>query len=444
MMLLESGETLPPTLQLGRRGASCDIERSGSDVGGRTSAFSVDPKNLRVLEDVGEGGFATVKRCELTVPGMGKEIVAAKQLKADCFERDREFIDFIAETLLMSRLNHPNIVRFKGLCEGKLGGDEGVEGSPISVVGEYMNMGTLTDQLDAQMRGSSLAYTKASGMRWMLQVARALEYLHGLNATVIHRDLKPENILFTRDELTQEVVVKVADFGLSAVVRRQKKARSVDIRREGLIPAEGGNSFTSRGSGELWGMQHKHAVRLLSPDVRSRVVGSNLMRSVTMISNVFEPCDGTPKSSRRTPIDVYHDLSGRTGSLMYMAPEVLSYKKYNEKVDVYSFGIILYEVMARSKLIYMLMTNAKPGQEVASQVRRYSESVQNGYRPPIPLQWPLGIRLLIGDCWQHCPADRPSMKEVVGRLEAALKTEVQKEQREEEAREGACVCCSIM
>jgi serine/threonine protein kinase len=41
-----------------------------------------------------------------------------------------------------------------------------------------------------------------------------------------------------------------------------------------------------------------------------------------------------------------YKLTGRTGSIPYMAPEVMLCKKYNHKVDVYSFGILLWELFA--------------------------------------------------------------------------------------------------
>ena len=43
-------------------------------------------------------------------------------------------------------------------------------------------------------------------------------------------------------------------------------------------------------------------------------------------------------------IKAAYALSGRTGSLMYMAPEVLHCQPYNEKADVFSFALIMYEV----------------------------------------------------------------------------------------------------
>ncbi len=48
--------------------------------------------------------------------------------------------------------------------------------------------------------------------------------------------------------------------------------------------------------------------------------------------------------------------TGQTGSWLYMAPEVMLNKPYNEKVDIFSLGIILYEVLQHG-----LQTSVSPG-----------------------------------------------------------------------------------
>ena len=51
-------------------------------------------------------------------------------------------------------------------------------------------------------------------------------------------------------------------------------------------------------------------------------------------------------------------MTGNTGSLRYMAPEVALKKPYNEKADVYSFAIMLWQ-MARDKVPFKGMTRAR-------------------------------------------------------------------------------------
>lgn len=242
------------------------------------------------MEQVGEGGFAVVNRCKLQVPGKLSEIVAAKRLKPDSFRRDREFLDFVSEMLLMSRLSHPHIVQFIGLVEdnlsGKSGGREG-----ISVVEEYMNMGSLRDQVLDVMSGRKDPYLLSTGMRWMLQVAYGLKYLHGLNATVIHRDLKPENILLTKDRVTGDVVVKIADFGLSAVISRHNRSLSTDCQELDEFRSSGGIRARRSFKYGLEGVQQQNAERTLKHNstIGSMKSNKNIMRSSTLLLSAFDP-----------------------------------------------------------------------------------------------------------------------------------------------------------
>jgi len=44
--------------------------------------------------------------------------------------------------------------------------------------------------------------------------------------------------------------------------------------------------------------------------------------------------------------------TGQTGSSLYIAPEVFHGQPYNEKADVFSFGVVLYELMARCLIMF--------------------------------------------------------------------------------------------
>lgn len=230
-----------------------------------------------------------VNRCKLQVPGKVSEIVAAKRLKPDSFRRDREFLDFVAEMLLMSRLSHPHIVQFVGLVEDGLSGTNGAK-EGISVVEEYMNMGSLRDQVLDVMSERKSPYLVSSGMRWMLQVAYGLQYLHGLSATVIHRDLKPENILLTRDHLTGDVVVKIADFGLSAVIARHNRSLSTDCQELDEFRSSGGIRARRSFRYDLEGVHQQNAERTLKHNsTTSSIRSNNIMRSSTLLLSVFDP-----------------------------------------------------------------------------------------------------------------------------------------------------------
>lgn len=252
---------------------------------------------MQVLEQVGEGAFAVVNRCRLSIPGEKSEIVATKRLKSSSLRQDREFMDFLAEFSLMSRLNHRHIVKCIGIVEADVEISKSIISEGISVVEEYMTLGNLNQQIVRAMSGTSSPYTASMGMRWMLQVAQGLEYLHGHSVTVIHRDLKPDNILLTEDKLTGELVVKIADFGLSAVVSRHNRSLSEDCRgscSSDLLSS----SWGIKAHNDMEAIHHRNAGRLLRCSSGSSTSSThNVMRSLSFLWNVFDPANGSFKVS---------------------------------------------------------------------------------------------------------------------------------------------------
>jgi len=77
--------------------------------------------------------------------------------------------------------------------------------------------GTLSQKVSRQMANPGRkTYSNAQAIRWALDVATALEYLHMRSPAIFHRDVKLTNILCTKDECGQSVA-KLSDFGLHVV-----------------------------------------------------------------------------------------------------------------------------------------------------------------------------------------------------------------------------------
>lgn len=99
-------------------------------------------------------------------------------------------------------------------------------------------------------------------------------------------------------------------------------------------------------------------------------------------------------------------MTGKTGSARYMAPEVGLSEPYNAKADVYSFGIILYEMTTQTKPF-----NGMTLEEL------YKDVFYGGKRPKLTKDCPQALRELIEDCWAQSPTHRPRMRQVLERLQ---------------------------
>jgi serine/threonine protein kinase len=105
-------------------------------------------------------------------------------------------------------------------------------------------------------------------------------------------------------------------------------------------------------------------------------------------------------------------MSGETGSLRYMAPEVADALPYNHKADVYSYGIILWELHAGKKPFDGL-----------NRELFYERVVHGGERPPMLKKWPEELKTLLTDCWSADIEVRPSFREIVNKIDEMLKNE---------------------
>jgi hypothetical protein len=113
--------------------------------------------------------------------------------------------------------------------------------------------------------------------------------------------------------------------------------------------------------------------------------------------------------------DEVYKMTGNTGSLRYMAPEVVLRKPYNSSVDVYSFGILLWQ-MARDQVPFQGYGKEQFVKEV----------VLGGLRPKLDKSWPAGLTDLIVKSWHMDSRERPTFPEIQERLRSLIKEDLTK------------------
>jgi len=100
----------------------------------------------------------------------------------------------------------------------------------------------------------------------------------------------------------------------------------------------------------------------------------------------------------------------RLGTIQYSAPETLRGEHYGEAVDMYSFGILIWEVVTE-EVPYEGLAPLKVASEVA----------YNNTRPKIPASCPPDVAQLISMCWHNKAKKRPSFSSIVQMLEQIIR-----------------------
>jgi serine/threonine protein kinase len=112
--------------------------------------------------------------------------------------------------------------------------------------------------------------------------------------------------------------------------------------------------------------------------------------------------------AQNTRHDTYK-MTGNTGTLRYMAPEVALGAPYNKTVDVYSFSVIMWQVFTGKIPFSSLGRKAFMDKVIVGRARPYLDS-----------SWPQRFRSLLEKCWNHDKDKRPDIADVLNEIDTLI------------------------
>ena len=337
------------------------------DQGTAIKSWELHESDLVKVRRLDSGAFGEVWEGRLKSDGRR---VAIKVLFAGVVDEEGDVIDvnadedFRKECDVLQRIDNPHLLKFIG-CGSAKGGNGFIV---TELLGVSLERALHNDKCDLPWKRR---------VSFGLQVALGMEHLHKLN--MLHRDLKSANVLL--DENLE--LAKVCDFGLSRMVRPT--------------------------------LQHI---------VHSPFTG--VTHHLPVASAVALGSYGTPTTPLSITdvsvsiLDAHGTMTKATGTMLWMSPEVFrGDQNYGRAADVYSFGIVLWELATRETPWRDL-----PSAQECSFLVRLNQALQTGRRPTIPsaitTTHPEFVAVM-KDCWAGDPVDRPTFSVAAARLAACVR-----------------------
>ncbi|NWZ78574.1 ephrin type-A receptor 4 isoform X1 [Poecile atricapillus] len=151
------------------------------------------------------------------------------------------------------------------------------------------------------------------------------------------------------------------------------------------------------------GMKYLSDMSYVHRDLAARniLVNSNLVCKVSDF--------GMSRVLEDDPEAAYTTRGGKI-PIRWTAPEAIAYRKFTSASDVWSYGIVMWEVMSYGERPYWDMSN----QDVI-------KAIEEGYRLPPPMDCPIALHQLMLDCWQKERSDRPKFGQIVNMLDKLIR-----------------------
>lgn len=136
--------------------------------------------------------------------------------------------------------------------------------------------------------------------------------------------------------------------------------------------------------------------------MRGAIAAMNSLKKIASVTRLGHSHHNAAQDDVQSMDPMPAESTGGVGTVLYQAPEILREKGGNIQSDVYSFGIMLYEI---AKVMPFGVKYDTP-----FQVTQHAERILTGWRPEIPPRWDMEWARLITTCWQEDASKRPTFK----------------------------------
>ncbi|CAM2118086.1 vascular endothelial growth factor receptor 3 [Caretta caretta] len=345
-----------------------------------SSKWEFPRERLRLGKVLGHGAFGKV--VEASAFGINKsnscETVAVKMLKEGATASEHKAL--MSELKILIHIgNHLNVVNLLGACTKPNG--------PLMVIVEFCKYGNLSNYLRTKREGFS-PYTEKSP-RLRIQVRSLVE---AVRADRRSRSGTSNSAIFNRllmnKSQTAQPRQEVDDLWQSPLTMEDLICYSFQVAR---------------------GMEFLASRKCIHRDLAAR----NILLSE---NNVVKICDfGLARDIYKDP-DYVRKGSARL-PLKWMAPESIFDKVYTTQSDVWSFGVLLWE-------IFSLGASPYPGVQINEE---FCQRLKDGTRMRAPEYATAEIYRIMLSCWHGDPKERPTFSDLVEILGDLLQENVQQE-----------------
>ncbi|XP_055700304.1 tyrosine-protein kinase receptor torso-like isoform X2 [Phlebotomus papatasi] len=371
VQMLQHERNGSPRIEM-RRYRTVEEDEAAKDTPYIDDEFEVDREKVTVLQEIGQGHFGTVYKGILEDEYVEMAVAVKKLKKTPTSEDIRKFI--LEINIMKSVPKHRNIVSILGHCTNKK--------DTMLLITEYCSQGSLLNYLRCEWRAH-----KSQQARW----SKFSDSFINLNGKDIGGTNKKVNISLTSE---------TGDFCSVHINAVENRTYSEDCADDFVMVDE--THLTMKSLLDI-GLQVAEGMKFLA---LNKVVHRDLAARNILVNheNIAKIADfGLSR-------DIYEDgLYTKQGNgrvpIKWMALEALSRQVYSTESDVWSFGVLLYEIITLGCIPYPTVQN--------DQLLVY---LMSGSRMEKPSNCSDTLYELMMSCWLENPSLRPTFESIIQQL----------------------------